>query len=250
MSRHVLIVGNAPIEERVAGLVDGADHVVRFNKTRGFGGASGSRTDELWLINHGGQMAEWLARDTLTALPAVAFARTIVLPVPMLPGHLSAVQARRRERDRCESIDPDRVNHLAEAQRRLEKEGRTVTRVTAGEYGAAQRALAALSGASGPHHPSSGFIAIHRTLARAGSAEYVTLCGFTFEGWRGHSWDAERRWVLEREREGRVTVRRAAARSTRAETISTRRAGSPPIGISRAHGKIGRRLDRAGNDVW
>ena len=208
----MLIIGNAPIDERIAELVDGADHVVRFNRTRGFGGASGSRTDELWLINHGGQMAEWLAEDTLTALPAVAVARTIVLPVPMLPGHLSAVQARRRERDRRETVDPDRVNHLSEAQRRLENDGRTVTRVSASEYGAARRALAASSGTSGPCHPSTGFIAIHRTLTRAGAGptERVTLCGFTFEGWRGHSWDAERRWVLEREREGRLTVRRAA----------------------------------------
>ena len=207
MSHRSLIVGNAPFEEDVGALADGADHVVRFNKARGFGGASGSRTDELWLVNHGGQMAEWLSEGTLTALPALAAAASVVLPVPMLPGHLSHREAARLEHERGEPLDPDRVNHVEEACRRLREHGVLVRQVATGEYRAAQRALSALSACGGPHHPSTGFVAIFCTLARARPTDRVELCGFTFEGWGGHSWDAERRWVLDREREGRLTRR-------------------------------------------
>lgn len=205
----MLIVGNAPLDEEVAALADGADHVhvIRFNKARAFGGASGSRTDELWLINHGGQMAEWLEGDALTALPALAVATSVVLPVPMLPGHLSHREAARFERERGEPVAPDRVNHADEARRRLLERGFAVQRVGVGEYRAVQRALRALSDGGGERYPSTGFIAIFRTLARARPNERIELCGFTFDGWGGHSWQAERRWVLDREREGRLSLR-------------------------------------------
>jgi len=59
--RTVALVGNAPDPtERAAG-IDAADWVVRFNNAAGFGGVTGRRTTHLALVNHGGQMREWLA---------------------------------------------------------------------------------------------------------------------------------------------------------------------------------------------
>lgn len=207
MTRRVVLVGNAPLRRSVARLVDGAARVIRFNKARGHGAESGSRTDELYLVNHGGQMAEWLAQDDLPCQPAVAAAATVVLPVPLLPGHLTSREARALERERDVAIDPDRVNHLEDAQRLLERAGCAVDRVSVAEYRGAQRALAALAPSTATeHYPSTGFVAIYRTLSRARPGERVELCGFTFEGWRGHSWDAERRWVAMRADEGRLTL--------------------------------------------
>ena len=222
MTRRVVLVGNAPLGRSIAARVDAADHVVRFNKARGFGAESGTRTDELYLVNHGGQMAEWLAEDDLTAHPAVRAARTIVLPVPPLPGHLSAGEARALERASGVPVDPDRINHHDAARRLLERAGHAVLGVDVDEYRAAQDALVG-RGTAGEPYPSTGFIAIVRTVARASDDERVELFGFTFEGWRGHSWDAEREWVLARVREGRLDIPARAERSG-AERSSTDRA--------------------------
>jgi len=205
--RRVVLVGNAPLCRSIAGLVDTADHVVRFNKVRGHGGTSGSRTDELYLINHGGQMAEWLATDELAEHRALRTATTVVLPVPMLPGHLSPRRARALERATGIETAPDRINHLDEARARFARSGHAIVAVGVAEYRGAQRALYELLPAADERYPSTGFIAVHRTLARARPDERIELVGFAFEGWRGHSWNAERRWVTAREREGRLAIR-------------------------------------------
>lgn len=207
MSRRTVLVGNAPMRERVADLVDGADRVVRFNRARGVGTSSGSRTDELWLVNHGGQMAEWLADGALGDVAAVAAGATVVLPIPMLPGHVAACAARVAATDAGASPDADRINHVDEAHRVLADGGHVVERLGIDDYRGAQRALGAPDPGVGEHYPSTGFIAIVRTLARATTGDRVELVGFTFEGWRGHSWNAERRWVEARAREGRLSVR-------------------------------------------
>ena len=54
MPRRIAIVGNAPTEEDWSSLIDGADYVVRFNNAFGYGGVTGTRSDELYLINCGG----------------------------------------------------------------------------------------------------------------------------------------------------------------------------------------------------
>lgn len=201
MSDRTVLVGNAPLGGCIASLVDGAARVIRFNRARGHGAESGSRTDELYLINHGGQMAEWLERDELPRLAAIGDGVTVVLPIPMLPGHLPA------PRPHEPAPDPDRVNHLEVARRRLERAGRRVESVSLAEYRAVQRALATVGGRWRDHHPSTGFVALFRTLLGADEdGRRVELCGFTFEGWRGHSWEAERRWVGARAAEGRLTV--------------------------------------------
>jgi len=204
MTCRTVLVGNAPLERSIAARVDEADHVIRFNKARGFGTESGTRTDELYLVNHGGQMAEWLAEDDLTTHPAVRAARSIVLPIPLLPGHLSAREARALERSGNAPVDPDRINHRDAARRVLEDAARTVRDVEVGEYRTVQAQLANHGAAAGAVYPSTGFIAIVRTLLRASHDERIELFGFTFTGWCGHSWDAERAWVDARMREGRV----------------------------------------------
>ncbi len=58
--RRIAIVGNAPETGDHAAAIDAADWVVRFNNAAGFGEATGSRVTHLALVNHGGQMREWL----------------------------------------------------------------------------------------------------------------------------------------------------------------------------------------------
>ena len=210
MRRRTVLVGNAPLRSDVGDLVDSADTVVRFNGARGFQGASGSRTDQLWLINHGGQMAEWLERGDLAERPAVRAAGHIVLPVPMLPGHLCSTAVATGKPagsgTPCAGHDPDRINHLAAARELLSRAGHRVRALSVTEYRAAQDALASRCGNEAERFPSTGFIALHRTVHRLAANERVELVGFTFQGWRGHSWEAERRWVGANIRGGRVTL--------------------------------------------
>jgi len=210
MKRRTVLVGNAPLRSDVGQLVDSADTVVRFNDARGLQGASGSRIDQLWLINHGGQMAEWLERDELPGRPAVQAAGHIVLPVPMLPGHLcgTAMTAGRpgRSGTPCAAHDPDRINHLARAREVLTRAGHRVRTLSVDDYRATQDALENRCEGAAEHFPSTGFIALCHTLRHLAANERIELVGFTFQGWRGHSWQAERRCVDANIRAGRVML--------------------------------------------
>ena len=187
MTRRLVLVGNAPVEGDRAALVDGADAVVRFNGASGFAGATGSRTDRLFLVNCGGQMREWLDDPAFAMRPAVAAARRIVLPIA--PTGQGIVEP-----------DADRfaghVNHAAEATARLRAAGRAVRVLPRRAFEAACAALAIEP--DGGRAPSTGFVALHHYRTGLPAAWTVELVGFGFDGWQGHAWDAERTWVERR----------------------------------------------------
>jgi len=223
MSRRSAIVGNAPLPHCLAEKIDAADHVIRFNKAPEFAGWAGTRTDELYLINHGGQMAEWLEQDTLLDHPPVRAARRIVLPIPLLPGHLPGpphgrphgAEAVPSRADDATDIDPDRINHLHRARQVLEAAGHRVESVDEAAYRSVQRTLLEQVGEQGWQvDPSTGFIAILRTVARSEPGERVDLYGFTFQGWSGHRWNAEHACVERLARAGRLHVHGATAHET------------------------------------
>lgn len=207
---RTLLIGNAPLVRPIDALLDRADHVIRFNKARGFGTTAGTRTDELWLINHGGQMAEWLSDGWLCRAAVVQAAARVTLPVPMLDGHQCGLDA-------PPGVDPDRINHLAAARQVLSEQGTTVRSLDARTYRRAQRA-ATPARASRAAYPSTGFIAAYDALSRSRSSDVIELVGFTFQGWSGHSWNAERRWVQARCREERLVLHAAHSPPSRRVT--------------------------------
>ena len=185
MSGSVVLVGNAPDPADRAALVDGASHVVRFNDAFGFGSSTGRRLDDLFLVNCGGQMREWLNDPGFERRPQVAAARRIMLP--LAPG----------DRPPEPTDDPfaDHLNHADEAVRRLSSADREVRIVPRADYESTCAALGIAP--DGDRAPSTGFLALQH-YRRTMPQRRIELVGFGFAGWDGHAWDAERRWVEER----------------------------------------------------
>ena len=199
---EIAFVGNGPVATDVADAVDGADWVVRFNKTRGYGGPTGRRVDDLFLVNCGGQMHEWLRDDAFWRARPVSAARYVSLPVasPYRQSGL-AIYARSGPRDR------DGVNFETDVRRRLRDRGASVRTLP----DAMRRdAIAALSrigdGPDGPIWPSTGFLALYWYDRMTDPAATLTLYGYGFTGWPGHPWARERAWVERRARSGRIRL--------------------------------------------
>ena len=195
--QHIAMVGNGPIEDDIADAVDGADHVVRFNRTRGFGGATGMRVDDLFLINCGGQMHEWLCDAGFWRSAAVRAARRVSLPVAAgHPGSGLAAWAASAPADR------HGVNFEHDVRARL---GGRVRTMPDGLRRAAIADLAALGAAPRrPVWPSTGFLAVFWYDRTAAPGARIALHGFGLTGWHGHDWARERAWLKQRMRDGRV----------------------------------------------
>ena len=198
--REIAFVGNAPSRGDVRDAVDRADRVVRFNKARGFGGRTGERVDDLFLVNCGGQMREWLATPGFWDAAPVRAARTVSLPIARGdPGSGLAEVAR------AGPTPLDGINFEHDVRRRLRDRPVAVRTMPDALRRAAIEALAAIgSRPAAPIWPSTGFLALFWYDRTEGAEAVFTLHGYGFRGWRGHPWERERLWVAARARSGRM----------------------------------------------
>ena len=205
--REIAFVGNAPVETDIADRVDGADRVVRFNKARGFGGPTGRRVDDLFLVNVGGQMREWLDDPAFWQAAPVAAARRVTLPVACHdPGSGLALAAR------AGPGSDDGINYENDVRRRLRGRPGLVRTLPEWVRLAAIRALAATGPVpSRPIWPSTGFLALYWYDLAEPDDVRLSVHGYGFSGWPGHPWDRERAWVLRRARAGRLRLHDPAA---------------------------------------
>jgi hypothetical protein len=189
--RSVAIVGNAPETGDAAAAIDAADWVVRFNNAAGFGGGTGRRVTHLALVNHGGQMREWLDDPFFVHRPAVRGAAAFVFPFGRKPAP--------------GDDGPDGADWTAEAERMLAPLGQPVAALPERSRRRAEAWLAAAAGRDAP--PSTGFLVGFCLLDLfAGMRVRVDVRGFGFAGWSGHAFDAERRWFEAMEEAGRLVV--------------------------------------------
>ena len=198
---RIALVGNAPTVRDDSAAIDACERVVRFNDARGFGGPTGSKVTELFLVNRGGAPAEWLEDPELARRPAVAATPRVVLPLHPGSAYLST------RTDPSGRVHRDDQDHSAALRARLETPARAVEPLPARAH---ERCCAALgldpAGGVDDGRPSTGTVALAWYLDALEPGWHVVLHGFTFEGWEGHPWRRERAWVAERAREGRVSV--------------------------------------------
>ncbi len=191
--RRIALVGNAPGTGDISASVDAADWVVRFNNARGFGAVTGSAIHELYLINCGGQMREWLDDGAFLSRPHVAAASRITLPIATETGALFPPS------DEPESEDEQ--NYAAAASARFRAAGKSVRVLPASAYEAACADLGLLPLGPDTKTPSTGFLAIHAALAELPADATLELWGFGFAGWEGHPFDRERAFVERQHRD-------------------------------------------------
>lgn len=163
------------------------DWVACFNNTAGFKDISGTKISELVLVSRGGQATEWLADHEFGNRPAVREAALITLVFPP-------------------SFDPSDECGALELTSLLEGIGKRVRCIRQAIHDQARYELEAL-GAPSDAALSSGFVYVFETLInRPKDAPPAIVAGFSFEGWNGHAWSAEKRWFEEMQRIGRIAV--------------------------------------------
>ena len=186
-AHDLAIIGNDPHFSDIARDTDRFRRVVRFNNAAGFGSTSGQRISELVLVSRGGQAAEWLADPGFVARPAVRLTDrfTLVFPPTSDPGAECVTEA---------------LTAL------LETSGKPVRHIEQRVHNQARHALQVF-GAPVDVALSSGFVFTFQTLLeRAADAPPIDVFGFSFQGWEGHAWHAEKRWFEANEKLGRLTV--------------------------------------------
>ncbi|KQT68930.1 MULTISPECIES: glycosyltransferase family 29 protein [unclassified Aureimonas] len=175
--RSIAIVGNAPDMADQGGRIDAADWVVRFNNASGFGAHAGRRVTHLALVNHGGQMREWLDDPGFISRPVVRAAGSILFPFARKAGPL-------------EDPDADGRCWTAEAEARLGPLGSSMTILP---FDVHRKAEAILRTRDRPYAvPSTGFLVALHVLSALPASTRVGLYGFGFAGWSGHHWQGER----------------------------------------------------------
>ena len=190
MSRRIAIVGNGPVPEGMAGTIDAADMVIRFNDCRSLG-RGGERTDIVAVCNTGRPALAMLGGGHWKASAAVRQAREIwcVRTPAMFAAMRPALAVSHPDLDDfCDDYTPG-FETFARAT------GRELGVIPAAVHHALDAALAAFD--PPPYVvPSSGLIVIAHVLdAVAKAGDRVSIAGFGHEGWQWHPIAAERRWV-------------------------------------------------------
>lgn len=190
MSRRIAIVGNGPVPDGLAGAIDAADLVIRFNDCRSLG-RGGDRTDIVAVCNTGRPALAMLGGGHWKASAAVRQAREFwcVRASQMFAAMRPALAVSHPDLDDfCDdyTLGFETFAHAT---------GRRIDVIPSAVHHALDAALAVFDPPSYVVS-SSGLIVIAHvldTVAKAG--DRVSIAGFGHEGWQWHPFVAERRWV-------------------------------------------------------
>lgn len=199
MTRRIAIVGNGPIAPGLAGVIDSADMVIRFNLCRS-AGRGGVRTDVVAVCNTGRPALEMLAGGYWKASETVRQAREIwCVRASEIFAALRAPLSRSHP-----DLDDFCDDYTAGFKAFARATGRRLSVIPAETHRALDASLAAFDPA--PYVvPSSGLVTIAHVLDNVASAgDRVLIAGFGHEGWQWHPFAAERQWVEARIAEGRL----------------------------------------------
>lgn len=196
---RIAIVGNAPFQVDYAAAIDQADTVVRFNNAHGYDGNRGSKIDDLFLVNCGGQALEWLQTEDFWKQPHVVATPKVTLPIAVRSDHSF------KESEVKDILDTvDGVNFEQEMRARLVSMSKTVSTLPIRSYRDGRQVLEDLNSDAFSGEPSSGFLAILHYFRNVLPDDVIELFGFGFAGWQGHAWHLERAWVEHKSKSERL----------------------------------------------
>lgn len=199
MGRSIMIVGNGPVAEGTAAIVDAADFVVRFNFSRNYERA-GTRTDAIVVCNTGRPAhamlgsAEWRESASVLATAEIWSVRDPAKFAALKP--VLAVSHPHLD-DFCDDRTEDFAAFALSS-------GKLHSIIPASVHEDVDAVLAG-HGEEPYVVPSSGLIAMFHILCHARFVQSeIVLAGFSHEGWDGHPFAAERRLVDSLVAEGRL----------------------------------------------
>ncbi|MDH4413198.1 MAG: Urease operon accessory protein [Rhizobium sp.] len=185
-----MIVGNGPVDEGAAPLIDSADLVIRFNGSRNFGTA-GCKTDIIAVCNTGRPGATMLADPEWRDSEAVS--RTAEIWSVRDPDKFAELKPQLAiTHPELDDFCDDYTDGFEAFAAAKGKQHRIISRDI---HEALDAALISLD--AEPYVvPSSGMVVIQALLSDLHHAEdTIILAGFGHSGWDGHPFDAERRLV-------------------------------------------------------
>jgi len=190
-----IIIGNGDLPRDLSAQINSADYVLRFNRPRHLNGWSGTRTDRLMLCNSGKPMQALLRDHAFLSSQFVNSAGDIVLVYH--PAIMRAYFKKPFVTSRI--LHGRKVDWTTEAIDLLGQQGKPVTVMPSSFYLKACEAI----GISGPalyqQFPSTGYLGIQAMLQSLPAQDWqIKLCGFSWQGWKGHNWENERKWVAKK----------------------------------------------------
>ncbi|EJM99342.1 glycosyltransferase family 29 protein [Phyllobacterium sp. YR531] len=199
--KRIVIVGNGPVEPGLADAIDRADLVIRFNEANIQPDLTGTKTDILFLMNSGKSMQARLETPAYWQEPFVLDAKEIILPY-----HPSIVKHYHPRPNFLSRIKGRKADWTAETLKKIEALGKKATIISADFYYETCRILDISQSELNSVFPSSGLLAIRYTIEtfRLDSTR-VEFCGFSWQGWKRHSWGNEQRWVDEQVNLGKLS---------------------------------------------
>lgn len=198
-SRTIMIVGNGPVPDGAAAVIDSADLVIRFNDCRSCG-AGGEKTDIVAVCNTGRPALAMLGGGAWKTNAAVRQARAIWCVRDGGKFQTLREQLAVTHPDLDDLCDDYTDGFRAFAQ----ATGRTFHTVPASTH---ERVDAGLKQFDAGTYvvPSSGLIAIAEVLEHwPRPGDRVVLAGFGHAGWEWHPFAAERRYVDDLISKGRL----------------------------------------------
>ncbi len=199
--KTLIIVGNAPLPRDLSAEVDAADFVVRFNEPKQSIGMSGTRTDLLMLATSSKPMQRRLRDPGFVQTPTFKAAKEVMLAYhPSIirkyhpgPNFLSPQGKARRL---------DNANHRSRWFRRQGNPDHAAP-ILSGRVQRAGRNRREYKQSLSKHW----LFGIWYMLGKCPEESWdVKICGFTWEGWKRHTWGDERSWVEQKVKSGRISL--------------------------------------------
>lgn len=200
--KKLYIVGNGPITGDISPEIDASDFVVRFNEPKASIGMSGTKTDILFLCNASKPMQRRLEDPNFFTSAIMRDAEQVILAYhPIIieryfprPNFLSRLKGRRE--------DWTLPTIMA-----LGGIGKTSIVFPASFYMEGCQELGLPESKMASVFPSTGYFGIFYILRHFSAADWaMSLCGFSWEGWKRHAWADERQWVEDKVRQGILEV--------------------------------------------
>jgi hypothetical protein len=200
--KRLMVVGNGPLSRDFSAEVESADFVIRFNEPKQGKGLSGTRTDRLYMANSGKPMQRRLNDPDLIRSPIFLSAREIVLAY-----HPQIIARYFRKPNVLAWLGGRRADWTAASIAKFGGAGKEIRIMPPQFYLAGCRELSIPEERMNEVFPSTGFFGIWHELRTRPAEEWVVeLCGFTWAGWRRHTWGDERKWISDRVAEGRIVL--------------------------------------------
>ncbi len=202
MKKTLIIVGNAPLPRDLSAEVDAADFVVRFNEPKQSIGMSGTRTDLLMLATSSKPMQRRLRDPGFVQTPTFKAAKEV-----MLAYHPSIIRKYHPRPNFLSRLKGRRGDWTMQTIEVVGSAGKEIRIMPPQFYLAGCKELGVTEENISKVFPSTGFFGIWYMLEKCPQESWdVKICGFTWEGWKRHTWGDERSWVEQKVKSGRIRL--------------------------------------------